>query len=132
MAIQPLDDYQLHLTVEDGVEGIIDVTKLIEFTGIFESLIDPNYFNQVIANKEISRICWPNDADLDSDVLYSLVSDIKHPLYRLSSYSRSSWDQSPPQSLPNQSLGTRKHCPSFRLQLYSLSSQWIDRRNILC
>lgn len=73
-AVQPLDGYSLELTFEDGVSGIVDLTDLIPFEGVFAPLQDRNYFLQVWVNPEIGTICWPNDADIDPDVLYAMVT----------------------------------------------------------
>jgi len=35
------------LRFEDGIEGVVDVSQLIEFSGIFAPLKDVSYFNQV-------------------------------------------------------------------------------------
>ena len=74
-SVQPLENYQLHLKFEDNQEGVVDISQLIEFTGIFASLQDLSYFNQVKLNLEWGTIYWENGADLDPDVLYSIVSN---------------------------------------------------------
>ena len=74
VAVQALNDYRLHLRFEDGIEGDVDVAKQINFTGVFAPLRDRAYFAQVRVNSDTGTICWPNDADLDPDVLYSIVS----------------------------------------------------------
>lgn len=61
--------------LEDDVEGTIDIRQIIDFTGIFSPLEDPDYFSQVAVNPELGTICWPNHADLDPDVLYAIVLD---------------------------------------------------------
>ena len=81
VAVQPLDRYKLHLTFEDDVEGIVDIAELIEFTGVFEPLRDRAYFAQVTVNPDLGTICWDNGADLDPDVLYSLVTNQSLPDY---------------------------------------------------
>jgi len=81
VAVQPLDRYKLHLTFEDDVEGIVDIAELIEFTGVFEPLRDRAYFAQVTVNPDLGTICWDNGADLDPDVLYSLVANQSLPDY---------------------------------------------------
>lgn len=78
-AVQPLDGYRLKLEFEDGVSGIVDLTELIPFEGVFAPLQDREYFVQVRVNEEVGTICWPNEADLDPDVLYSLVSGVPIP-----------------------------------------------------
>ncbi len=72
--VKPLDSYRLHLRFEDDVSGIVDIAELMPFTGVFEPLKDRDYFIQVCVNPDIGTICWPNEADIDPDVLYSLVS----------------------------------------------------------
>jgi hypothetical protein len=74
ISVRPLVGYKLQLKFEDGVEGVVNVEELVEFTGVFENLVDEQQFSQVNINRELGVICWPNGADLDSDVLYSIVS----------------------------------------------------------
>jgi hypothetical protein len=74
VSVQPLGNYRLGLRFDDGVEGEVDVAQLIEFTGVFELLGEPSFFAQVKVHPELGTVCWPNDADLDSDVLYARVT----------------------------------------------------------
>jgi hypothetical protein len=74
IAAQPLDAYKLHLTFEDGVEGTIDLNQLVEFTGIFAPLQDPNFFAEVQVHPELGTVFWSNGADLDPDVLYATIT----------------------------------------------------------
>jgi hypothetical protein len=82
--VECLTDYQLRLRFEDGVEGVIDVSELVTFTGVFAPLKDKLYFDQVRIDPEIGTICWPNGADLDPDVLYAAVTgeaiDVTEPV----------------------------------------------------
>lgn len=81
VSVKPLEGYQLHLRFEDGTEGIVDISQLIQFTGIFAPLQDRAYFSQVQVNPEIGTISWSNEADLDPDVLYSIVAGQPIPNY---------------------------------------------------
>ncbi|HBL11527.1 MAG TPA: DUF2442 domain-containing protein [Cyanobacteria bacterium UBA11162] len=83
VAVKPLDGYQLWLRFEDGVEGVVDISQVISFSGIFAPLQDLAYFAQVQIHPELGTIVWQNGADLDPDVLYSLAT--KCPI---STYSR--------------------------------------------
>ena len=83
IAVRPHDDHQLYLRFEDGVEGDINVAELIEFRGIFAPLRDPAYFAQVRVNPELGTIYWPNEADLDPDVLYSILIGEPLPVFEL-------------------------------------------------
>ncbi|HEY2290198.1 MAG TPA: DUF2442 domain-containing protein [Thermoanaerobaculia bacterium] len=64
-------DHLIYIRFEDGVSGEIDLTKLIDFRGVFEPLRRPKEVAKVIVDPEIGTICWPNGADLDPDVLYA-------------------------------------------------------------
>jgi hypothetical protein len=72
--VRVMDDYHLHLRFEDGVQGAVDVADLVAFTGVFAPLRSHDYFRRVRVDAELGTICWPNGADLDPDVLYSLVT----------------------------------------------------------
>ena len=72
--VRPPKDFHLHLEFEDGVKGEVDIRKLVKFTGIFEPLKDETFFDKVDVNPEWGTIFWPNGADLDPDVLYSVVT----------------------------------------------------------
>ncbi len=72
--VQPLPNYQLHLRFEDNIEGTVDFTQIIPFSGIFAPLQDPLYFATVQVNPELGTIVWENGADLDPDVLYAIIT----------------------------------------------------------
>ena len=80
--VQPLDGYQLRLRFEDGVEGVVDVAKMVPFAGVFAPLRERSQFVAVRVNRELGTICWPSGADLDPDVLYSLVTGEALPTYK--------------------------------------------------
>lgn len=72
--VTPLANYELELLFEDGTNGIVNVAGIVEFTGAFAPLQNKTYFDQVRVNPDIGTICWPNEADIDPDVLYSLIT----------------------------------------------------------
>lgn len=72
--VEPRGGYRLWLQFQDGVEGEIDLGPRLEFQGVFAPLRDPVYFARVRVNPELGTISWPNDADWDPLVLYSLVT----------------------------------------------------------
>ena len=74
ISVKPLEGYRLQVQFEDGVSKVVNVKELVEFTGVFEYLKDEEQFAQVTVNEELGVVCWPNGADLDSDVLYSVVT----------------------------------------------------------
>jgi len=48
--VKPLKNYQLYLKFEDNKEGVVDISKIIEFTGIFTPLKELDYFQTVKLN----------------------------------------------------------------------------------
>ena len=82
--VECLGGYQLRLRFEDGVEGIVDISELVKFTGIFAPLEGRNYFVRVNVDPDIGTVCWPNGADLDPDVLYAAITgetiDVSEPI----------------------------------------------------
>ena len=79
--VQPLDGYHLKLRFEDGVEGVVDVAQLVPLKGMFAALRDRKEFVAVQVSPELGTIGWPCGADLDPDVLYSLVTGMALPSY---------------------------------------------------
>jgi len=67
-------EYRLWLRFQDGVQGEVDLGPEVKFQGVFVPLRDPAYFARVRINQELGTICWPNGADWDPLVLYSLVT----------------------------------------------------------
>jgi Protein of unknown function (DUF2442) len=72
--VQAQEGYRLKLRFEDGVEGIVDISQCVEFTGVFAPLTDRKKFLLVRVHPELGTIFWPWGADLDPDVLYSKVT----------------------------------------------------------
>lgn len=72
--VRPVGDHRLFLRFADGVEGEVDLDDLVKWKGVFAPLQDPERFAEVRVNSELGTIVWPNGADLDPDVLYSLVT----------------------------------------------------------
>jgi hypothetical protein len=78
-AVETLPEHRLRVRFDDGVEGVVNVAQMVQFTGVFEALRDPAFFAQAKVNPELGTICWPNDADLDTDVLYASVTGVAMP-----------------------------------------------------
>ena len=77
--VRPLELYRLYLRFEDGTEGEADVSQLVLFEGVFADLREPERFQEVVVDEELGCVRWPGGADLDPDVLYSMVAGTPLP-----------------------------------------------------
>jgi len=67
-----VDGYLLELTFEDGVRARLDFAeRVVGRGGVFAPLEDVSFFKQVRVDPVAGTVVWPNDVDLDPDVLYS-------------------------------------------------------------
>ena len=66
--------HRLYVRFEDGVEGEVDLSKLVKFKGVFAPLLDSEEVAKVRVDAEIGTVYWPSGADLDPDVLYSIIT----------------------------------------------------------
>lgn len=64
--VTPLPNYQIRVEIEDGREGIFDVTPYLDH-GVFSELRDVSYFNQV--GIRFGAVTWPNEQDIAPETL---------------------------------------------------------------
>lgn len=64
-AVNVLPGYKLSITCNDGTNGIVDMSALVNSldAGMYAELKDQELFQQV--NIELGALTWPNGADLD-------------------------------------------------------------------
>ncbi len=65
--VEPLDDYQLLLTFENGEKRIFDMKPYLD-KGIFQELKDRKKFRTVRVS--FDSIEWGNQVDIDPEILY--------------------------------------------------------------
>ena len=66
-----LPNYRLELTFVDGSHGIVDLSDM-SFSGVFEPLIDPDYFAQAMLENGV--VVWSCGVDLAPDALHEKVN----------------------------------------------------------
>ncbi len=70
--VKHIRDYVLALTFVDGTQAELDfAAKVVGRSGVFKPLAEISFFAQVKVDPEAGTLVWPNDVDLDPDVLYS-------------------------------------------------------------
>ena len=77
IAVEVVKDYIVRLKFDDGYCGIVDISEIIPFKGVFEPLNDKNFFSKVVVNPEIGTICWENGADLSPTYLREKIQQEK-------------------------------------------------------
>ena len=72
-SLNVLPKWQLAVTFNDGLTGIVDVFALVHDldAGVFEALRDPAFFAS--AYLDCGAITWPNGADLAPDAMYKEI-----------------------------------------------------------
>ena len=82
--VKPLGGHRLYLRFADGLQGEIDLDRLVRWEGVLGPLSSPQRFSEVRVHPGLGTIVWPNGADLDPDVLYAAVSgrlvELKEPV----------------------------------------------------
>ena len=78
--VRHIHDLILELTFADGVRAEMDFKpRLVGRGGVFAPLHDVDFFRQVRVDPEVGTLVWPNDVDLDPDVLYSQATEKSLP-----------------------------------------------------
>lgn len=69
-SVEALPDYRLRVRFLDGLEGIVDMSRLIVSpdAGVFAALSDAALFGQ--AYLEYGAVAWPGEIDLAPDAMY--------------------------------------------------------------
>ena len=69
-SVEALPDYRLRVRFLDGLEGIVDMNRLIfsPEAGVFAALSDTALFGQVYL--EYGAVTWPGEIDLAPDAMY--------------------------------------------------------------
>ena len=69
--VRAVGGHRVFLRFADGLEGELDLARVIRFRGAFAALKDPTEFARVRVDPELGTIVWPNGAEVDPEVLYA-------------------------------------------------------------
>ena len=67
--VKTLPDFLLELVYNDGCTVVADFKPFIKQGGVFTSLADTQFFNQVKLGERGRYIEWPNELDFCADAL---------------------------------------------------------------
>lgn len=71
--VYPLESHRLYVTFKDGLEGSVDLSKLVTSAeaGVFIKLRDPEFFQSVYLHN--GAVTWPGGLDLAPDAMYDAI-----------------------------------------------------------
>ena len=79
--VEHVTEYLLAITFADGQTVEMDFAdRVVGRGGVFEPLEDVVFFARVSVDSEAGTLVWPNDVDLDPDVLYSEATGTPIPV----------------------------------------------------
>jgi len=72
-SVQPLPEYRLNVRFVDGLQGHVDMKKMLwsDKAGVFEALREPSVFSQ--AHVVLGAVTWPGELDLAPDAMYDSI-----------------------------------------------------------
>lgn len=70
ISVNPLPDYKLKVTFDDGVSGIIDLKNFIK-NGILSALQNEASFKKVFTNGY--SVAWSDELEIDSLAIYAEI-----------------------------------------------------------
>lgn len=72
IAFEVLDNYRVRLRFDDGVEGTVDLSRLVGH-GVFAAWGDYGFFRRAFLAQQ-GALTWPGELDLCPDALYLEVT----------------------------------------------------------
>lgn len=81
VSVAVIPPYTLDLRFADDTRGTVDCSDLVlaEYPGVFAALRDPAEFAKAYVSPEAKTVAWPQNLDLDPDVLYARAHSIPVP-----------------------------------------------------
>jgi hypothetical protein len=77
-AAEPLAQYRLKVTFNDGVSGVLAVQPESR-GGVFLKLLDARVFNAVTINPDFGCVEWPGGVDLCPDTMHEALTRSGEP-----------------------------------------------------
>lgn len=68
-------EYKIKIRFEDGRGKLVDLLPSLDGP-VFEPLKDIDFFRQMMVNRDIETIAWPNGADFSPDFLYEIGVEV--------------------------------------------------------
>jgi hypothetical protein len=76
LSAEVIEGYVVRVRFEDGTEGDIDLSYLVEVGPVFARLEDGSYFRKVRVSRNANTVVWPNGADIAPETLYARAREV--------------------------------------------------------
>jgi hypothetical protein len=76
LSAEVIDGYVVRVRFEDGTEGDVDLSHLMEIGPVFARLQDHSYFRKLRVSRNANTVVWPNGADIAPETLYSRAREV--------------------------------------------------------
>ena len=74
--VKALEGHRLYLKFDDGADGVVDLAQHLCFEGVLRRLEDLAFFQRVRVDPESGTVCWPDEIDLDPQVLHCYLTGV--------------------------------------------------------
>ncbi|MBU9711686.1 DUF2442 domain-containing protein [Evansella tamaricis] len=74
--VKVIKHYKLLVTFDNRVRKIVNIEPFIKGP-MFQPLTRKEFFREVMVDREAGTIVWPNEADIDPEVLYNEGKELK-------------------------------------------------------
>jgi hypothetical protein len=64
-------DYLIEIEFDDGSRGLVDFSKYLQRSGVFERFRDLAYFRRFVVNEDAGTLTWGNEVDIAPETLYA-------------------------------------------------------------
>ncbi len=130
--VRHVQDYRLHVTLEDGTSGEIDLEQRMGGQwSASQELVDKAFFAEAQADQKTGKIIWPNGVQLELDGLerQSLSIPITARDEEMNPGLRIARLQREMQQMPEYDLYMQLR--GFDISIYTFSQNFADLRNII-
>ena len=75
VAVKPLENFCIDVSLHDGSHGIFDMKPYLDH-GVFQELRDPEYFKLI--DIQFGAVTWPHGQDIAPATLYARLKAIEN------------------------------------------------------
>ncbi|MFH1157126.1 MAG: DUF2442 domain-containing protein [Pseudomonadota bacterium] len=71
--------YKIQVSFEDGTTGVVDFSKYLNRSGVFENFRNLDFFKNFKIHGELGVLCWGDEIDIAPETLYAEATNSPLP-----------------------------------------------------